>query len=221
VTSNPETGRYDAVFSVSFAGTVVNFWRGWTAVDAEVGGEDYRFVNTHLEVQGAAGSPIDPTIQADQADELIDLLSGETLPLVVVGDFNSSDEDPITQPYSLLTAAGFVDAWTRHPGDLGLGYSCCQEADLLNPVSVLDERVDLVFVRNDKGGHRPFSPFATLDADVLGEDPADKTPSGLWPSDHAGVAAQLHIPACGLGFELVVLMPAFMVWRGRRRSVRH
>jgi hypothetical protein len=26
-----------------------------------------------------------------------------------------------------------------------------------------------------------------LDAELVGEEPADRTPSGLWPSDHAGV----------------------------------
>ncbi|MBW2419961.1 MAG: hypothetical protein JRH19_15565 [Deltaproteobacteria bacterium] len=217
-TSNEEAGNYDAVFSVPVGGTDVFFWRGWTAVDAEVRGRDYRFVNTHLEVQGSVGSPISPTIQADQAQELIDLLATEELPLVVVGDFNSSDQDPITQPYSLLTNAGYVDSWTRLAGHPGLGYTCCQAADLLNAVSLLDERVDLIFVRNDAAGHLHFSPFATLGAEVTGDEPADKTPSGLWPSDHGGVAAQLLIPACGLGFELVILLPAFMALRGRRKA---
>jgi hypothetical protein len=29
--------------------------------------------------------------------------------------------------------------------------------------------------------------------DVVGADPADRTPSGLWPSDHAGVVAELRL----------------------------
>jgi endonuclease/exonuclease/phosphatase family metal-dependent hydrolase len=219
-TSNAASDNYDDAFSVNVSGVDVVFLRGWTAVNAEVRGKNYRFVNTHLEVQGSVASPIGlvPSIQADQAQELIDLLSTEELPLVVVGDFNSSSEDPITQPYTLLTNAGYVDSWTHYFGNLGDGFTCCQDADLLNPVSALDERVDLIFVRNDKAGDLHFSLFNTLDAEVTGEEPADKTPSGLWPSDHGGVAARLHIPACGLGFELAILLPGFMALRGRRRA---
>jgi hypothetical protein len=30
-------------------------------------------------------------------------------------------------------------------------------------------------------------------AEVLGEELDDRTPTGLWPSDHAGVVATLHL----------------------------
>jgi hypothetical protein len=30
-------------------------------------------------------------------------------------------------------------------------------------------------------------------AEVLGEELEDRTPAGLWPSDHAGVVATLHL----------------------------
>ena len=30
-----------------------------------------------------------------------------------------------------------------------------------------------------------------IKVDVVGDEPYDKTPSGLWPSDHAGVAADI------------------------------
>jgi hypothetical protein len=36
--------------------------------------------------------------------------------------------------------------------------------------------------------------FDTVDADVVGEESTDRTPSGLWPSDHAGVVATLALP---------------------------
>jgi hypothetical protein len=40
-----------------------------------------------------------------------------------------------------------------------------------------------------RGGLRP------LDIDILGEDPvADRTPSRLFYSDHAGVVAELSVP---------------------------
>jgi hypothetical protein len=31
-------------------------------------------------------------------------------------------------------------------------------------------------------------------ARVVGDQPGDRTPGGLWPSDHAGLVATLRIP---------------------------
>jgi hypothetical protein len=65
--------------------------------------------------------------------------------------------------------------------------SCCQDEDLGNHKSKLYERVDLIW---------SFAPPGkVLDARLLGEAVADKTwPPGLgvWPSDHASVAATLR-----------------------------
>jgi endonuclease/exonuclease/phosphatase family metal-dependent hydrolase len=56
---------------------------------------------------------------------------------------------------------------------------------LTAPRAPLTKRVDLVLTR---GG------FDTVSAAVVGEQLADRTPSGLWPSDHAGVVATLQLP---------------------------
>jgi hypothetical protein len=53
---------------------------------------------------------------------------------------------------------------------------------VLEPVSSFSARIDLVLFRGD---------FEATGADLVGEIPADRTPSGLCPSDHAGVAATL------------------------------
>jgi hypothetical protein len=54
---------------------------------------------------------------------------------------------------------------------------------LLNPESMLYERVDVIFVSE--------SPINMIKANAVGNDEANKTiPSGLWPSDHAGVVAR-------------------------------
>jgi hypothetical protein len=38
---------------------------------------------------------------------------------------------------------------------------------------------------------------AVSDVRLVGNAPRDKTPSGLWPSDHAGLAVTLRIPDAG------------------------
>jgi hypothetical protein len=51
-----------------------------------------------------------------------------------------------------------------------------------NIASKLSIKYDLIFVNG----------LSALDAKVVGDKAADKTPSGLWPSDHAGVIATLR-----------------------------
>jgi hypothetical protein len=84
----------------------------------------------------------------------------------------------------MLLAAGFVDAWSlEHPGTDG--FTCCQAETLDNDPSALDQRLDLVLFR---GG------FQVRDVELVGEEDADRTESGLWPSDHAGVVSTLVLP---------------------------
>ena len=66
----------------------------------------------------------------------------------------------------------------------GPGYTCCQAGDLTNPVSQLYERIDIVFTRNIA--------LVTGQSILIGDTPAERTPSGLWPSDHAGVVTRLE-----------------------------
>jgi hypothetical protein len=109
----------------------------------------------------------------------------------VVGDINSSQQDEtiivgpytIVPPYKQLVGAGYTDTWTLRPGDPD-GLTCCQATDLLNQDSILYERVDVIFTSR--------SPVDSVKVNLLGNDEADKTPSGLWPSDHAGVVTRLE-----------------------------
>jgi len=164
--------------------------RGFLAVDVTIGGMDYRFFNTHLEVQGNALIPGE--VQAAQAVQLIGTALGTTPPdrrLIIVGDTNSSPNDPpssLPTPYMLFAAAGFYDVWDLRPGAAS-GLSCCQLEDLSNKVSVLDQRIDHIYTRE--------MPLKVKDVRLLGEVAADKTRPpgrGLWPSDHASVAGRLQ-----------------------------
>jgi len=162
--------------------------RGYAATDLTYKGRTYRFVNTHLEVddQSDPGSIIN-VIQAAQAQELIQVLDPVTLPLVVAGDFNSSpDPADVTASYELMVGAGYTDIWTQfsgRPGD-----TCCQAEDLMNFESALFKRVDLIFVRPSAD-----TDYLPSSAWVTGKRQSDKTASGLWDSDHGGVAANLKI----------------------------
>ena len=89
-TSDVLSANYTNNLIIPIAGTSVEFLRGYVAVDARVKGREYRFVNTHLEVQFPA--PI-PNIQGAQAAELAFVLATETKPIILVGDFNSSPDD--------------------------------------------------------------------------------------------------------------------------------
>jgi endonuclease/exonuclease/phosphatase family metal-dependent hydrolase len=170
--------------------------RGYAAVDAAVRGKTYRFVVTHLENKGD-----NPDIQDAQAAELIGHLKSEEIPIILVGDFNSGPsielpDPPEGSPYDQLVEAGYIDAWAERTGPRARsgdpGFTCCQDKDLLNNVSELDKRIDLIWIHPHG---LPLGVNATLArTTVEGDDPKEKTPSGLWPSDHAGVAAKMNVP---------------------------
>lgn len=192
VSTSHAVGRNYAINVVlPIAGTTIEFLRGYAAVDATVKGRTYRFVSTHLEV---GSSPPAAAVQAAQMQELLGELHGEPLPVILVGDLNSAPDDPPTQPYAQALAEGYVDTWLERVGPPASGFTCCQTETLDDPVSQLDERIDHVFVRNDSG-FPAFSHLGPVRSRVVGDEPADRTPSGLWPSDHAGVAARLILPS--------------------------
>jgi endonuclease/exonuclease/phosphatase family metal-dependent hydrolase len=148
---------------------------GWVFLDAIIRGQPLRFVSVHLD----PGPSI--LIQVLQAKELVQTAGATTLPIVFGGDFNTTANDPSNPTYSVyqaLISGGLKDAWKRTEP----GFTCCQDGDLLNAQSKLSYRIDLILYLGD---------FSVADIVLVGDQPADKTPSGLWPSDHAGVVATL------------------------------
>jgi endonuclease/exonuclease/phosphatase family metal-dependent hydrolase len=107
--------------------------------------------------------------------------------VVIAGDFNIDADtslDPSFPAYQAMINAGFADAWQiKRAPDPGF---TCQAGNLLNPTSLLSQRIDLVLFRGA---------FDVADISLIGNQPADRTSSGLWPSDHAGVAATLRLPS--------------------------
>ena len=166
-------------------GLQVAVHRGWVAVDVTVKKQSFRFVNTHLEA-------FHPLVRLQQAQELVapaGPVGSAPGPVILVGDLNSGPELPVPanrQAFHALLAAGLVDTWAvAHPGDPGFtaGFSEL----LTDPAAegALEHRVDHVLVTADVG---------VVASRIYGTDPDNRTASGMWPSDHAGVAATLALP---------------------------
>lgn len=149
--------------------------RGWAFVNVKVRGKTVRFANTHLEA-------FNEQIRNAQAAELRAALALSPHPVVLAGDLNSLPSDR-AGAYGLFTGTGYVDAWVAVHGAEG-GFTAGQSADLDNFPSRLDHRVDYVLYQPRR--------VEAVDADVVGEEADDRTPAGLWPSDHAGVVTTLH-----------------------------
>jgi len=193
--------NYVSVAPVTLGTLSFNVERGFVGVDATIGGADYRFINTHLEVKLLGGNPDAAILQPFQATELWLAIMGvydSTKRLLVAGDFNSSpvDVSPISgvpTAYQQLTGGitlfgpsppfGLTDIWNLRPGNPD-GFTCCELGDLSNAPSMHYERVDLVFAFP--------APQGKVKANVLDAEISDKTLSGLWPSDHASVSVELN-----------------------------
>jgi hypothetical protein len=169
--------------------------RGYVAVDARVGREAYRFVSTHLE---PAPIPELLPIQLAQAQQLLETLEGETEPVIVVGDFNSPA--PTGETYQFLLSEGYVDVWTRNRlKNEGEGLTNAHPLNLRSEDIRLSQRIDFIFARSpaddDDDDDEERHDISPVFAEVVGDELSERTSSGMWPSDHAGVVASLWIKA--------------------------
>ncbi|MCL5671422.1 MAG: endonuclease/exonuclease/phosphatase family protein, partial [Acidobacteria bacterium] len=179
-------GRTDRGMTFTHA-TGANFWffatlpilgqnfkikQGYCMVDVDINSKRFRFISTHL----------DPEIALDNQLQIWQILIGPAntrMNDIFVGDFNSPAAGGSRfVAYQNALAAGFLDGWsTVNPTDPGntVGHA----SNLLDPPPVnFTQRIDYTLY---KGNILPTSSV------LFGLDPAQRTPSGLWPSDHAGV----------------------------------
>jgi endonuclease/exonuclease/phosphatase family metal-dependent hydrolase len=173
--------NYDAELQVPTAIGPLTSRRGWTGADLTLAGRRFRFVDTHLEAFA-------DDVRVAQAKELVAGPLRKRGTVVFTGDINSDPDgatgaDPAA--YRALTGAGLKDTW------LGVrprskGYSCCFKTETITdpPPAPFDHRVDHVLA---KGRVR------VLGGRVVGGDPANRTASGLWPSDHGGAVMTLRL----------------------------
>lgn len=168
-------------FAVEFNVPPVSQLRGWIAADLTVRGKTWHFIESHP----------DPSWPADgdstHIQQLLGSVASVTLPVIIAGDLNFL---PNSGTYDTLAAAGFVDLWTRHlgpaPTDNSNGFTCCQADSLNNATSALVKRIDYVMARPAEGYRVGPVRFT-----IFGDDPSERTATGLWPADHAGLLVGL------------------------------
>jgi hypothetical protein len=167
------TGEFAARHEVvtGIEGVTFPIVRSWGSIDVRIDGTRMRFVNTHTEAY-------DALVRDSQRDELIALCDEVATPVVLVGDFNAT-------PDEVGVATPWLDAWSQSHGQAdGTGATVGQSADLANEESKLRARIDYVFVRDAR-------PVACR---RIGHEAADRSePHQLWPSDHAGLVADLDV----------------------------
>jgi hypothetical protein len=111
------------------------------------------------------------------------MLATSPYPVIAVGDYNSAADGSTTPVYGALLGSGLTDAFGfMNPGEDG--FTAGMSNDLLGPVSLFRSRIDLILFR---GAVQPVHVFR------VGAAESDRTPSGLMPSDHAGVVATLRV----------------------------
>lgn len=144
--------------------------RGWCSARCRVGGTELLVVCAHTEAYA-------PLVRDAQRDELLALLPADG-PLVIAGDLNAT-------PDAVGLPGWLVDAWPAGGGTEADGATSGQAPDLANERSALTARIDYVLVRGARveGCRR------------VGAEPADRRVTGMWPSDHAAVVADLRLPA--------------------------
>ena len=170
-----------------------NVLRGWAMVTLGVNGLPHHVIATHLEGQGSGPGDPQRLVHNAQADELQAMASALDGNVILMGDLNSdANADPSarswTPTYGKLTDAGFMDVWTESPHrGTDEGVTCCFE-----PGRTPDERIDFVLLRKadrDDGRHR--GSYRTV---IVGDEVSDMISGVLWPSDHAGIIADITEP---------------------------
>lgn len=175
--SNITTKNYQAYLPVNLGPIPVAIKRGYVAADLTIAGQTFRVVTTHPEPR----TPV-KEVQEAQVAELLHDLSATTLPVVVAGDFNSEPNDPVNSPWEQMTRAGYTDMWAARIGRPESSATCCHSPDLHSATSMLDRRLDYVWIKADV--NRRVGPAVMT---VFGDEPIERTSSGLWPSDHGGL----------------------------------
>lgn len=187
--------------SLDILGQPVQFTRGFVIVDVKIKGQEFRIVNTHLEIRSDPGS-VFRVVQDIQMQELLTIVGmlsiEEPRQVIMVGDFNSSPDDrpgisidadfgPLfyLPPYMRAKFFGYLDAWLQQE-QYDQGYTSGFDESLRDSTAELTTRIDHIFLGRGR------SRIENVNAQVVGDEFEDRTPGGLWPSDHGGVVAEIE-----------------------------
>ena len=175
--SNAQSGQFVAAVPFTTPFGTVPITRSWASVDVQFHESTFRFIGTHLE-------SFVPPVREAQGAELRAGPANTALPVIVAMDSNAQafplPQDPT---YVDFMTSGYHDVWSEiFPSAPGL--TCCQNESDNNPVSELYQRIDVILTLGNVEGQNIA---------LFGADPSTRTADGLWPSDHAGVAASVTI----------------------------
>jgi hypothetical protein len=175
--SNPQSAQYATILQFPSPIGLLPLPRAWVSVDATFDHKPFRYIGTHLE-------SVVPAIREAQGAELRAGPANTSLPVILAMDSNAQAAPlPQDPTYMDFIAAGYDDGWAEiFPFVPGL--TCCQDELDNNPVSQLYQRIDLILTL----GHVKVRNIA-----LFGADPKERIIGGLWPSDHAGVAAHVMV----------------------------
>jgi hypothetical protein len=179
---NPQSQQFENILWFQTAVGLIPFPRSWVSIDATFNGKAFRFIGTHLD-------SIDPGINQLQGKEIRLGPANTSLPVIIAMDSNSQAFPlPQASTYVDFMLAGYKDLWLdakqHYAGGIDPGLTCCQAQLDNNLDSQLYQRIDLLLALGDVSAQR---------AALFGVTQSSKTPTGLWPSDHAGVAAQITV----------------------------
>jgi endonuclease/exonuclease/phosphatase family metal-dependent hydrolase len=160
----------------------------WADVSSKQAGS-FRFVDTHLEAFSASYRALQAQFLATNGPA-----NATDRPVVLVGDLNSDPNDgstsgpdptPNNTAFNVLTGPfAYKDTWVQANGSAP-GFTSGFNEFVNDPNTAgLDHRIDHVLTR----GAAVPSDYAK----VTGTDPLNRTPAGLWPSDHAGVSTKVY-----------------------------
>jgi endonuclease/exonuclease/phosphatase family metal-dependent hydrolase len=181
VTSNEVAVRFDSMLVIDDS-LGIFIPRGYVACNAQIGQTSVVFTNTHLESMGGS-------MREAQVRQLLDAYRNESLPVIMVGDYNSRATTGTS--YNHVLSEGYTDTWIMNPLTYNSnGYTYGHDSNLRNESPDLSSRIDFVFA-GPQGNPTIGEGF------VLGDERRDRTESGLWPSDHAGVVTKLTYSAPG------------------------
>lgn len=177
--TDPQSTIFAARIPLTILGRALDVTRGFGSVDVRTDGQWVRLFTVHLEAYSAE-------VRQAQARELVTAIASSPYDVIVAGDLNSLRGRP-DDAWGILTAAGLTDVWAETMSGAP-GFTVSFGDDLAAPPGVLDHDVDYVLRKTT--GLLAGVPGSGA---IVGDQAGDRTPEGLWPSDHAGVFVALRI----------------------------